>query len=511
MRQYVIAFYIRLSLEDSKTDSLSIESQRLLLQRKALFLPEGEKAEIVEFIDNGHSGANFERPAMQELLELVRQNKIDCIMVKDFSRFGRNSLETGYFIEYVFPVFHTRFISVSDDFDTQNHKGDTGGMEVAFKYLISEWYSRDMSAKTKTAKHIKMQRGEYQSKICPYGYRKGASGRMEIDTEPANVVRQIFHLASEGLPIAQIAKHLYEQGFKTPGEYKAANGNNMSNVSKTFGIWHISTITRILDDERYIGTYIIGKRAVIEIGSSKTIKKDPSEWYRIPNHHPAIVSKEIFEKANAAGFRFSIAEKKTHVYPLKGKVYCGCCGHALFRTATSPVFFCRHSSVSSTFDCHGMKIKAAELESVVFNTITQQTKVYLGVENFENYNLDESTSLGQDECEKQFELISQHKQNLYEKYLLGELSLEDYKEQKAFDDVELVHIKNTCATIMAQARKEKTDCDTETRKLEIVKAISDETTLTVALAEKVVDKVYLYPGNRIEISYLISDFNAFTN
>ena len=181
MQKFVIAFYIRLSLEDTKTESMSIPNQRAILREHAMSLAEWDRAEVLEFVDNWHSGANFERPAVQELLEMVQAGKIDCIMVKDLSRFGRNSIETGYFIERVFPLYHTRFISVSDDFDTINFKGDTGGIDVAFKYLISECYSRDMSVKTKTAKYAKMQRGEYQSKICPYGYRKSADGRMEID------------------------------------------------------------------------------------------------------------------------------------------------------------------------------------------------------------------------------------------------------------------------------------------------------------------------------------------
>ena len=131
-----IALYIRLSLEDAKTDSMSISSQRNILREYASGLPEYANAELTEFVDNGYSGANFERPAVQELLDLVRANRIDCIMVKDFSRFGRNSLETGYFIERVFPLFHTRFISVNDDFDTQKLKGDTGGMEVPIMFFV---------------------------------------------------------------------------------------------------------------------------------------------------------------------------------------------------------------------------------------------------------------------------------------------------------------------------------------------------------------------------------------
>ena len=143
MQKYVIALYIRLSLEDYKYDSMSIENQHLALNEFVSSMPESSNAEVLEFIDNGYSGTNFERPKVQELIEMVRTNKIDCIIVKDFSRFGRNSIETGYFIERVFPLFHTRFISINDDFDSDQHKGDTGGMDVAFKYLISEYYSRD--------------------------------------------------------------------------------------------------------------------------------------------------------------------------------------------------------------------------------------------------------------------------------------------------------------------------------------------------------------------------------
>ena len=145
MQKYVIALYIRLSLEDYKYDSMSIENQHLALNEFVSSMPESANAEVLEFIDNGYSGTNFERPKVQELIEMVRANKIDCIIVKDFSRFGRNSIETGYFIERVFPLFHTRFISINDDFDSDQHKGDTGGMDVAFKYLISEYYSRDMA------------------------------------------------------------------------------------------------------------------------------------------------------------------------------------------------------------------------------------------------------------------------------------------------------------------------------------------------------------------------------
>ena len=143
-------------------------------------------------------------------------------------------------------VFCTSSI-VAKDFDSSKFKGDTGGMDVAFKYLISEYYSRDMSIKTKSAKYAKMQRGEYQSKICPYGYRKSADGRMEPDPEAAAIVQLIFQLAAEGVNATAITRELFRRNIPTPGQYKAAHGNHTHDISRCHGIWSSSTILRILE------------------------------------------------------------------------------------------------------------------------------------------------------------------------------------------------------------------------------------------------------------------------
>ena len=174
MPKYKATAYIRLSYTDDRSsESDSVANQRKLIET---FVERNPDIEVVsEKIDDGYSGIIFDRPAFKEMMQDITDGSINCVIVKDLSHFGRNSIETGYFIERVFPLFHTRFISISDDFDSSKFKGDTGGMDVAFKYLISEYYSRDMSIKTKSAKYAEMQRGEYQSKICPYGYRKNGT------------------------------------------------------------------------------------------------------------------------------------------------------------------------------------------------------------------------------------------------------------------------------------------------------------------------------------------------
>ena len=489
MRNYVIALYIRLSVEDFKTESLSIPNQKLILREKAMSLPEWDDSEILEFIDNGHTGTNFERPAVQELLTMVQAGKINCIIVKDLSRFGRNSIETGYFIERVFPLYHTRFISVSDDFDTANFKGDTGGIDIAFKYLISEWYSRDMSMKTKSAKYAKMRRGEYQSVICPYGYRKSADGRMEPDEDVAPNVQMIFQWASEGNTAAEITRKLYAMNIPTPGEYRKLKGKAYYNVSRTNGVWSTSTVLRILEDQRYIGTYVIGKRKVKEIGSRHTQLKDESEWFKIPNHHPAIVSVDLFERANASIKRFSLSNKKPRDYLLRGKVFCGCCDHAM-SLRNGAWFYCRHSEVAETLPCHGVRIKMADLEQVVFETIRAQMCPALGIDSNKD-KLDLQT-VQQAEHEEKLRSIQDSKRYLYEQYALGEIDLETYRTRKAVYDTELVQAKNVHAVITAQTKQIKSDYEIKLKQQEIVQEVGAENAFIFGLSS---EEVINYENN----------------
>ena len=491
--------------ENSFGYSLSIENQSLVLHEYAASMPEALNAEIMEFIDNGYSGTNFERPQVQKLIELVRANQIDCIIVKDFSRFGRNSIETGYFIERVFPLFHTRFISISDDFDSSKFKGDTGGMDVAFKYLISEYYSRDMSIKTKSAKYAKMQRGEYQSKICPYGYRKSADGRMEPDPEAAAVVQLIFQLAAEGINATAITRELFRRSIPTPGQYKAAHGNHTHDISRCHGIWSTSTILRILEDERYTGVYVIGKRAVLEVGGNRSRLKDRESWYIIPDHHPAIVEKAVFDTVQASQLRFSQPNKKKRDYPLKGKAFCGCCGHALSRTMQKTSYYhCRHSEADVESRCHKMRLNAAELEQAVFLTLKKQMEAAAPLAPDGSLRVDASVP-ERTEYEQQIEALQDGKRALYERYLMGEIDLNTYKAEKAACDELLLKTKNAYAAVLAQAKQKQDEQARQDSRKKASKAIFDADTLTTELAELLIDRVLVYPDKRIEIAYKIQD------
>jgi len=286
LAEYVIAKYIRLSMEDAKTDSLSVENQRLLLDWHIdeMNIP---GAEVLEFVDNGHTGLTFERPAVQELLELVQAGHVNCIIVKDFSRFGRNLLEAGYYIERVFPLYRVRFISISDGFDSNEHEGGTGGLDVAFKLLLHEQYSRDLSRKIKAAKRARALRGESISKNCAFGFKK-VNGRLEIDAPAAGTVRLIFEMYKDGFGLSEIAARLRGDKRPTSGEYKKRTPNPSCS-------WNTAHIFSILRDEQYIGTYIAGKTRCVEVGSGKSVPVDESNWIRIPGHHLAIVERTVFD------------------------------------------------------------------------------------------------------------------------------------------------------------------------------------------------------------------------
>lgn len=498
MADYTIALYIRLSVEDEKTESLSIPNQRLILREKAMSLPEWNGAEILEFIDNGHTGTNFERPAVQKLLEMANLGKINCIMVKDLSRFGRNSIETGYFIEKVFPLYHIRFIAVSDNFDSAELNGDTGGVDMAFKYLINECYSRDMSMKSKSAKLARCKRGEYQSVVCPYGYQKGEDGRMKPDEETADNVRQIFQWAADGLSAGAIARKLSEMKILTPAEYKASKGKNYHDISRTNGVWCRSAVLRILEDERYTGMYIMGKKHSAEVGSYKMIRNDESEWIKIPDHHTPIISKELFEQAKAKIRKFSV-NKKPREYVLKGKVYCGCCDHALNRR-NDILYACEYGRIAPDRECKDVSIRVEDLERTVFDTIRSQAQCFVDTDADIKARAEKS-ALELNGYEQKLKLLQESKRELYEQYILGILDIDTYKSKKAELEIQLADMKHLCSVVADKAKTAQEDYEESIKNAEIAASIDGADSLTKALVDKLVERVYVFPNNRIEIKY----------
>jgi len=490
LAECVIAKYIRLSVEDTQSDSLSVETQRLLLDAHInnLDIP---NATVLEFVDNGHRGTTFERPAVHSLLELVRLGRVNCIVVKDLSRLGRNMLETGYYIERVFPLYGVRFIAVSDGLDSAEHNGGLGGMEVAFKFLAHEQYSRDLSQKIKTAKRAKALRGEY---IVPkFGYKK-VNNQLIIDEPAAETVRLIFELYSAGGSITSIAARLYAEKRPTPSEYRRS-------VENPVCIWSKSAILGILRDEQYIGTYIAGKTRCLDVGG-KLVPVPESEWIKIPDHHSAIVEKVVFEAAQAKiGHKRKPPHKATQSTitrysvpqnPLKGKVICGCCGHVMRINVTrNSSFLCQYMRVATDAECHKLRMLGSEVEAIVLERIREHARLIL--------NTDPASPALQTEHDAQVRQAGDAKYALYERYVLGEVSAEEYLEKKVALDVNLERAKLARASFMQESATKE---DYEKLR-QIAENALDATELTRSVADALIDKVRVYPSSRVEVAWVM--------
>ena len=253
METYQIAIYMRLSKEDNKEqESNSITTQRILLQK---FVAEHfSNYQIMEFCDDGYTGTNFERPEIQKLLQMAKELKINCIIVKDFSRFARDYIELGSYLEQIFPFLGVRFISINDNYDSEKYHGTLADIDINFKNLLYDLYSKDLSQKVKTALSVKKESEQYVSSNSPFGYEKDPKDRhqLKIVKEEAVVVKRIFDLTMQGYTSGKIAK-LLKEGIKTPIEFKIAKGATSRIPKGERFFWTKSTICSILSNQIYIG------------------------------------------------------------------------------------------------------------------------------------------------------------------------------------------------------------------------------------------------------------------
>lgn len=499
---YIIGKYLRLSIDEAQTGSVSIENQRMIIDRHIKDM-DVHNATILEFVDNGHSGTNFERPAMQELLGLVRNGKINCILVKDMSRFGRDLIENSYYLERIFPLYRTRFISVCDCFDSAEYEGGTGGIDIALKSLVHEQYSRDLSDKIKLAKRTKMLRGESVRKNCLFGYMLNDDRQMVIDNPAAETVRLIFKLAHEGKSITDIGAQLYKEKRPTPSNYKEMKNN-------TGYIWTPSHIRSMLKEEQYAGTYVAGRTKQTVIGSKSSIKVPESEWVKIPDHHPAIISRDIFNEVQeivakkapkrnrdiSTQQRYGSAEN-----PLKGKVVCGCCAHHMSMSHDkNPRFSCGFTLVAPDAECYKLSIIGHELEVAVLQAFHSNAHDALNHLS----SLSTHVDCNSDYSEK-LASIEDAKCTLYEKLVLSEISNDDYTTEKSKLDAEHERTKQMKGIY---AKGEASSADNESIR-QIVKDTKKLKGLSQQSADALIDKVYVYPGKRIEVAWKLAGLKHF--
>lgn len=330
--------YARLSVEINERPSNSIQTQLDIMHGYVNKHP--EIIEAFEYADSGFSGTNFERPNFNRLMDDVRGGKINCILVKDLSRFGRDYLETTNYIEIILPFLGVRFISVNDHFDTDAACNENKTLEIALKNLVNDMYAKDVSKRVSTVRRQEVERGKFTGSNAPYGYvvnDKDPLRHFLIDEPAAAVVRDMYQMADDGMSVREISLELQRRNLSIPGQY-LKTGHLYQEEGDEVHIWHIGTIANILRKEEYIGNLVHGRRRSRLYENEKRHFTDKDEWVITENAHEPIVSRVQYDRVRAkfekkvkdstfSSERSAGVAKKQDKYA--GLLFCGECGKRL--------------------------------------------------------------------------------------------------------------------------------------------------------------------------------------
>ena len=331
---YKACIYARLSKDDGdKPESDSIGNQKALIRD---FLKKHPEIQVVsEKVDDGYSGVNFERPGFKEMMEDIRAGRVDCVIVKDLSRFGRNYIEAGNYIERVFPFIGVRFIAINDSYDSID-RNQSDSLIIPFKNLINDAYCKDISVKIRTQLDIKRKKGEFIGAFAVYGYLKDPEDHnsLIVDTFASEVVRAIFKWKLEGMSQGDIAERLNAQGVLCPMEYKLSLGMKVQTNFRVNrkAVWSWSSVSRILTNEIYTGVLVQGKVSTPNYKVKKFMEKDESEWIRVEQSHEAIIDEDTFRVMQELLKKdVRRGPERGRVYPLSGYLVCDDCGQNMIR------------------------------------------------------------------------------------------------------------------------------------------------------------------------------------
>lgn len=520
-KPYIIAFYIRISVEDEdnhengKDESNSVTNQRDLLYDFVESYGEFENYKIIELCDDGYSGTNFERPAVKKLLEQAKTNKVDCIIVKDFSRFGRDYLTVSDYVDQIFPFLGVRFVSINDHYDSVKCYGATSGVDIAFRNIVYSYYSKDISQKVRSGKRSKALRGDYLSPFAPIGYQKDKNdkNKLLIEEQGAEIVRRIFQLAGTGMSTVKIARLFNAEKVPTPSQLKNAQGyhHNWWVGVGTEKLWDHSTIRLILRDERYLGKAIYGKRYRTEVGNYRTQKAEKNDWIVVCDTHEPIVTEEEFKTAeDSLGEYRELGSHSRHTYLFTDKLRCGVCGYSLMRKSKpTPRYLCETKYVVNACKCMIGHIKENEIADVVLQSIRLYAKVLLNKNTSVKQNkqndrlalLKKQVATYQSACGK----FKEQKAELYDCKADGKITLEQYLS-KCND------LSKQQSDMEHQMKKLTADIEILERKASIIKPREHELkqcleidTLTREMVLAFVDCIYVYSDKSIRIKWLFDE------
>lgn len=510
--------YLRLSMEDNDVatgdgaESVSIGSQRRCIdQYIAAHSDLGTGFE--ELVDDGYSGTNFNRPGAAQLLKLVEEGCVETIIVRDLSRFARNYLEAGHFLEFIFPAYDVRFISINDNYDSRKLGESTGGLQLAVRNLVNQLYSRDISMKIKSAVDLKKMNGEYVYGTAPYGYKKGEKkNTIVVDEKAAATVKQIFAWAADGVTISQIAAKLNAAGVMTPSAYlKDIRGNY-----KVRAFWTYESVRNILNNRIYTGDTVPFKSHVVRIGSNRVKQLPEEEQLVLPDTHEAIVSRETYYQARKV-IKSNVKSKPTRQSSLLSTyLVCGCCGNKLQKgRPTNKNFRCANARYFPNSECAGILISEELISEVLLRAIKNQCKVadakIQAIKAAKKGVVSEQETLRK-EFQKQQRIIERSKSEMmraYEAYVSGTLSKETFMEKKADGKATEENAKIQVKLLNEQLSEMAANAETTETVLKEAVPLAKYTqieSLSPELLRELVKEITVYPGGAIHIAWNFKDF-----
>lgn len=449
MRTYRAVKYLRLSEQDGdKQESESIENQRDIIDN---FISNNEDLKDVgEYIDDGYTGGNFNRPDFKRMIQDIEDGKIDCIITKDLSRFGRDHIDTGYYLERYLPAKAIRYIAIGDNVDTINARGL---QFLSFKLSYNDYYIQDISKKIKSVKKKKMENGEYQAGIAPYGYKKDESikNHLVIDENVYKIVQEIFDMyGNKGMSTIKIADEMNRRNIVPPAVYMdmPCTKRKCKNPSGEY-VWLRTTIGNMLKNQTYLGYVVSGKREQISPKIKKGKQKKKEDFIVIKNMHEPIINEELWNKVQDRFNSFNTNNKKKYNYLLKGIVYCGECGneatfmHAISRNKSGNISWegnyavckkrndyirlCENKNLGEHIILRELKkviqneLDKIEITSKEIKEIYKKTKVKCNTKEKKNRSIIESKNKELKEIENRFS-------ELYKKKLRSEISIDDFNK-----------------------------------------------------------------------------------
>lgn len=532
MKVYRTAAYARLSVEDSKNpDGGVIENQLSLIRNYIDSKP--YLTQTAEYIDNGVTGTRFDRPEFMRMIDDMRAGKIDCIVVKDLSRLGRNCLEAGEYLDKIFPFFGIRFIAVTDGYDSMESSAAEDGLIVPLKNLINEAYAKDMSKKISTAIDIKQRQGKFIGCRAPYGYMKSPEDKNQliVDKEVSGIVKRIFECKAAGMGNGAIAKMLNGEGIASPMRYRYEKGLT-KNERYAHGLWNDSTIAAVILNPAYIGDMEQGTQKEAMYMGIKKFKPEKSERIYVTGTHEPIVSRELFGKVQElveerkqkyfeGKEKYRNVERKENKF--SGLFFCGDCGgrmklHSLAdgRGGSVRVYYdyiCPNSESYGEGFCKKKKIKMQDLEEAVAAALRVHISHFLDTkETLQRLNRSVQARQVQDGYKKQMADIQRRMERaqsmnstLYNDYAEGILSERDYlyAKKKYIEEAEILSQRLAELAGMQAAYEEGYSGDG--KMAEVIEQYADFQELTPELAHALVRRIVFYGGGRIEVEFTFAD------